>query len=150
MLGTAPSVQSLARGEYYGNPQNLFWPFMSEIFGVSVALPYEERLRRLREHGVAIWDVAQRCSRVQSADATIGEVEPNDFGTLFRSYSGLRTVCFNGTKAEQLYRRHVDVEFRGSFIRMPSTSPANASIPRPEKLAAWRASCDFLLEDGSR
>jgi hypothetical protein len=33
VLGSAPSVLSLQKGEYYGNPQNESWPAMAELLG---------------------------------------------------------------------------------------------------------------------
>ena len=53
-------------------------------------------------------------------------------------------MFFNGGAAQQLFRRHL----RGAverdhprlcFVRLPSSSPANASWSRERKLAAWRA-----------
>ena len=35
VLGSAPSVLSLQRGEYYGNPQNAFWRVMAELLGAA-------------------------------------------------------------------------------------------------------------------
>ena len=32
ILGSYPSVLSLAHGEYYGNPKNRFWAVMEELF----------------------------------------------------------------------------------------------------------------------
>jgi hypoxanthine-DNA glycosylase len=65
----------------------------------------------------------------------------NDFRAFFRAHPAVRTVCFNGAKAEASYRRHVlpgiAAEFR--YVRLPSTSPAHAGLSYERKLAAWRA-----------
>jgi G:T/U-mismatch repair DNA glycosylase len=50
-------------------------------------------------------------------------------------------VFFNGTKAEACFKRHVTGEINtGSieYARLPSTSPANASLSFERKLRAWR------------
>jgi G:T/U-mismatch repair DNA glycosylase len=51
-------------------------------------------------------------------------------------------VFFNGAKAEATFRRYVLPQIGGvplSYRRLPSTSPANASLSPTRKLAAWRA-----------
>jgi TDG/mug DNA glycosylase family protein len=87
--------------------------------------------------------VLRSCTRKSSLDSDIVEssIVPNDFVTFFSSHPAIHTVCFNGAKAEASYRKHV---LRGlashveiSYPRLPSTSPANASIPYERKLAAW-------------
>ena len=142
VLGSAPSVRSLERGQYYGHPQNLFWPFIQELFGVPASAPYQQRLAALRGHGIAVWDVAHRCQRELSADATINAVEANDFAGLFAEYPRIKSVFFNGSKAHTLFDKLVLPEFDAAglhFTRLPSTSPANASIPRTERLLRWRS-----------
>lgn len=146
VLGTMPSVASLAEQQYYGHPRNAFWRIMGRLFGAARELPYEERKRILCARGVAVWDVLKECHREGSLDSAI-EVEsesPNDFPAFFRAHRQVRAVFFNGHKAESLYRRHVlpmlaglDVELR--YERLPSTSPAHAGRDFEEKLAAWRA-----------
>ena len=33
ILGSMPSVASLAQGFYYGHPRNAFWRILSEVYG---------------------------------------------------------------------------------------------------------------------
>ena len=49
ILGSFPSVLSLAHSEYYGNPRNRFWAVMEELFAIPAALPYPERTLRLTQ-----------------------------------------------------------------------------------------------------
>ena len=123
------------------------------MLGVPFGAAYEERLAATRERGLAIWDVVGTCTREMSADATIRDVEPNDFVGLFADYPGLRAVFFNGAKSEELFERLVrpglvglesDSKLELRFERLPSTSPANASQKRADKLARWRRILDFL------
>ncbi|WP_374024975.1 DNA-deoxyinosine glycosylase [Mycobacterium sp. HNNTM2301] len=139
ILGSFPSVQSLAVGQYYANPRNAFWPITAELFGFDATAPYETRLAALQSAGVALWDVVQRCRRAGSADAAI---EPkslvvNDFGELYARYPAIARVYFNGAKAAELYRRLAQADDRIQYRRLPSTSPAHA-VPPHSKLAAWR------------
>ena len=43
ILGSFPSVKSLDKQEYYGNPQNHFWPIVERLLGIVRTCPYAER-----------------------------------------------------------------------------------------------------------
>ncbi|OBF55029.1 DNA-deoxyinosine glycosylase [Mycobacterium sp. 852002-53434_SCH5985345] len=139
ILGSFPSAQSLAVGQYYGNPRNAFWPITGELFGFDATAPYEARLVALQSAGVALWDVLRACRRAGSADAAIEpkSLAVNDFDGLFARYPTIARVYFNGAKAAELYRRLAEADERVEYRRLPSTSPANAIRPGA-KLAAWR------------
>jgi hypoxanthine-DNA glycosylase len=139
ILGSFPSVQSLAARQYYGNPRNAFWPITSALFGFDVHAPYETRLEALQSHGVALWDVLHKCRRIGSSDAKIDlkSLVANDFGQLFAAYRGIGRVYFNGQTADKLFRRLVQVDAPVSYRLLPSTSPARA-MPSGQKLEAWR------------
>jgi hypoxanthine-DNA glycosylase len=144
VLGSMPSVASLGKQQYYGHPQNAFWPIMGRLFGAGPELRYEDRMRILRERRVAVWDVLRQCHREGSLDTAIrAETEmPNDFARFFQEHPQITRVFFNGQKAETAFRRHVlrqlaclDRELK--FSRLPSTSPAHAGRSLAQKLAAW-------------
>jgi G:T/U-mismatch repair DNA glycosylase len=68
-------------------------------------------------------------------------VEANDFAGFFANHQRIERVLFNGAKAETCFRRYVAPSLDTTaiqYIRLPSTSPANASIAYASKLAAWR------------
>jgi hypoxanthine-DNA glycosylase len=140
ILGSFPSVQSLATHHYYGNPRNAFWPMTSELFGFDAAAPYETRLAALQSARVAVWDVLHRCRRVGSSDAKFDmkSLVANDFGQLFAAYPSITRVYFNGRAAERLFERLVQVDASVEYQLLPSTSPARA-MPAGQKLQAWRA-----------
>lgn len=139
IVGSFPSVLSLASGQYYGNPRNAFWPITGELFGFDADDPYETRLAALQSAGVALWDVLHSCRRQGSADAKIEpkSVVANDFGRLFADYPSIERVYFNGTAARQLYERLVDVDADVGCELLPSSSPARA-MRAGLKLRAWR------------
>ena len=146
VLGSMPGVESLRQQQYYAHPKNLFWDLMDEMFGAGRDLAYAERLGILKKNKVALWDVAHRCVRRGSMDANIetATVAPNDFATLFRSCPHIHYVFFNGQKAADLYRRLVvSVLPEGvrliEYSTLPSTSPANASIPAAIKRQRWQS-----------
>ncbi len=144
ILGSMPGKASLAANQYYAHPHNLFWPFMQQLFGVDPALAYRERLDLLQAHGIALWDVLKQCYRSGSLDGDIVEtsIVANDFAGFFAQHRQIRRIFFNGSKAEQAFKRYVlpgltDVG-ELQLVRLPSTSPANASIPLDKKLASWQ------------
>lgn len=144
VLGTMPGKISLREQRYYAHPHNAFWRITGEILGFDPALPYEARAAALVAAGIALWDVLQACTRASSLDSDIvpDSVVPNDFGRFFAGHPRIRRVCFNGAAAANLYMKHVlpGLAPRPALdhVRLPSTSPANASVPFSEKLRAWR------------
>ena len=144
ILGSMPGEASLRAGQYYAHPQNLFWRIMGELLGFDPALPYARRTQALKSARIALWDVLHSCRRKGSRDSAIDDTTlvANDFAGFFPHHPQIAHVFFNGAKAEACYRKHVRpfVEFEpAGYLRLPSTSPANASIPYERKLEAWRA-----------
>jgi hypoxanthine-DNA glycosylase len=139
ILGSFPSVQSLAAQQYYANPRNGFWPITSALFGFDRQARYETRLTALQSHGVALWDVLHKCRRAGSSDAKIDlkSVLANDFDELFATYRSITRLYFNGHTAAGLFRRLVQVDTPVSYQLLPSTSPARV-MPPGQKLEAWR------------
>ena len=153
ILGTVPSVRSLELRQSYGHKHNLFWPFMGELFDAGPELAYAERVARLQRHGIGIWDVLERCERPGSLDSAIVRTSEiaNDIPGLLARYPAIRAIALNGGKAQQAFRRHVvpvldeAVLARTRLLDLPSTSPANASIPRSVKLERWSVLRDWAL-----
>ena len=122
----------------------------AESLAASCVVTARERLvERATAAGLAVWDVVATCRREGSADATIRDVEVNDIGGLVARSPELRAIALNGAKAATLFDRHVVPAnatqlARLELIRVPSTSPANASIPRAAKVEAWRAVARWL------
>jgi len=144
ILGSMPGTASLAAGQYYAHPQNLFWRILGEITGADPALPYAQRMHALKAHGIALWDVLAACSRVGSLDSAIdaASIRVNDFAAFYRKHARIEQVFFNGAKAEACYRKHVlplllDGPASPNHQRLPSTSPANASMSRAERQRVW-------------
>ncbi len=146
ILGSLPGQCSLARGQYYAQPQNSFWRLMGDLFDAGPQVAYQERARRLLMRDVAVWDVCATAQRPGSLDAAIvrASVVPNDFETFFATHRRIRLIGFNGAAAAALYERHVRKRLSAGAaaiprLRLPSTSPAHASLSYAAKLEAWRA-----------
>ena len=143
VLGSMPGIASLDAGQYYAHPRNAFWPIMDSLLapGTATIPAYEERTARLLDGGIALWDVLRSCRRPGSLDSSIerGTEIANDFATFFKQHGEVGLVIFNGAKAEQLFARYAGSLPNGTrSVRMPSTSPAHASLSLEEKLAIWR------------
>jgi len=142
VLGSMPGVASLDAHRYYAHPRNLFWPIVGAVLGFDPALPYEARLALLTTRGLALWDVVGTCVRPGSLDARIApdSVVANDIAGLLAAHPGITRIRFNGAAADTLFRRHVlpTLDPLPDLMRLPSTSPAHASMGFEAKLAAWR------------
>jgi double-stranded uracil-DNA glycosylase len=136
ILGSFPSVLSLAHAEYYGNPRNRFWAVMERLFAIPAALPYTGRTRDLTQKGIALWDVIASCTRMGSADSRIRNPVPNDIAGFIRRHPSVRLIALNGSMAGRLYHRYGEVKGIRS-VTLPSTSPANAAVTFEEKVLAW-------------
>ena len=145
ILGSMPGNASLAAGQYYAHAQNLFWHILAEVSGTDAAAPYAARARALKSCGIALWDVLASCTREGSLDSAIDEdsIRANNFASFYRLHPGIAQVFFNGAKAEASYRRHVLPGLAPGagpqiYRRLPSTSPANASMARAYKKKVWK------------
>jgi hypoxanthine-DNA glycosylase len=146
ILGSLPGQVSLQRQQYYALPQNAFWKIMGRLFGAGPELLYEERVQRLVQNGIALWDVCAAAQRPGSLDASIvhSSVVPNDLASFIESHPGVGLICFNGGKAAELYRRLVLPGLPATvrairYETLPSTSPAHAAMSFEEKLMRWAA-----------
>jgi TDG/mug DNA glycosylase family protein len=145
ILGSMPGKASLRAKQYYAHPQNAFWRILAALFEFDAADAYELRVEALRSHGIALWDVMKSCTRESSLDSDVVEssIVANAFPSFFRAHPRVRTVCFNGTKAEATFQRYVLPKLGPAgdlaYYLLPSTSPARASMSFAQKLVAWRA-----------
>ena len=138
ILGSFPGVASLRAQQYYGHPRNHFWPLVGTLLGLDLAtLPYAKRLAEMRRRGLGLWDVYASCRREGSLDSAIQDAVFNDLASLKRRAPGLQLIAHNGAESARA-RRHTEA-LGLPVLRLPSSSPANASWSFERKLAAWRA-----------
>jgi hypoxanthine-DNA glycosylase len=145
ILGSFPGAASLAAREYYAHPRNHFWPLLAAIVGEPlVALPYADRLARLRAHRIGVWDTIVACERAGSLDTAIRAARLATPTGVARSAPALRLVCFNGNTAARVAPEWQAAGY--ATLALPSTSPAYTR-PLAGKLATWRAIGDHLVGD---
>lgn len=139
VLGSFPSVASLRDRQYYAHPQNHFWKILQALWP-AVPLPeasaYEARCAWVLARGLGIWDVYASCERAGSLDSAIRNAVVNDFAALRVSCPELRLIAHNGGESHK-HAKHT-AALGLPVLRLPSTSPANASWSLERKLAAWR------------
>jgi len=144
ILGSLPGERSLAEGRYYAHPQNRFWYLVGPVIGVDlVSLPYNERLAALLQGRIGLWDTVASATREGSLDAAIREAQHNELASLAASLPDLRAVAFNGAKSAAIGKTLL----AGSglaLVPLPSSSPANASVPLAVKEKLWGALGEFL------
>ena len=137
VLGSFPSAASLAAAQYYAHPRNQFWTILSALWDVDLrALPYAQRLAEVRRRGLGIWDVYASCRREGSLDSAIEDALPNDLAALVATLPRLSAIAHNGGESARtlaLTRTLAPVA-----VRLPSSSPANASWSLARKVEAWR------------
>jgi len=145
ILGSMPSVKSLEQQQYYAHPRNAFWLIMSAIFNMDKDLAYPQRCEYLLANKIAVWDVIKTCQRQGSLDQDIvpASMIANDFNVFLQQHPNIKQICFNGTKAEQVFNRYVLPtlsEQQKEIVRckLPSTSPAHAAMKFEQKLVLWQ------------
>lgn len=149
ILGSMPGKRSLEKHQYYAHPQNCFWQIMSNLLNIKPDLTYPQRKKYLKLNHVAVWDVLASCDREGSLDSNIdlSSARPNDFDVFFASHKHINTVFFNGATAERFFKRFISINLKSiqlRQIRLPSTSPAHASMTVQEKLKKWSVIKSYL------
>lgn len=139
ILGTMPSVKSLEKTQYYGHPQNQFWPMIFALWEEPLARGYEERVAFLHKRHIALWDVLQSCEREGSMDAAIQNPSPNPVWELAARHPELHTVFFNSKNARLFFEKLCLARMPSGlcYHTLPSSSPARA-MKAGTKLAQWR------------
>jgi TDG/mug DNA glycosylase family protein len=144
VLGSLPGERSLAAQRYYAHPQNRFWHLIGKVIGAELEpLDYEARLAALLAAKVGLWDTVASARRAGSLDAAIREAEPNPLRDLAASLPQLRAVGFNGQTSARIGMPQL-AGTGLALIPLPSSSPANASIPLAQKEKLWAALGEFL------
>ena len=137
ILGSMPSEESLRQQKYYGNPRNHFWELVYSQFNIPVSYDYAQRCAFLINHKIALWDVFYSAEREGSLDSNIKNGVPNDFKFFFKRYPNIKCIFFNGSKAEEQFKRSFkDIYNKMQHFSLPSSSPANTK-PISEKKKEW-------------
>ena len=147
VLGSFPSVASLASEQYYGNPHNWFWRVLAACGVIaSEAAPYAERIEAVRECGLPSGTCTAPCagpdrgttpsmtrSRILSPRCTASAVP--------------FPILLNGRRGRE-WRRHF-AALGVEPVALPSTSPRPLHWNTPEaRAAAFAEWCAALRAAG--
>ena len=149
ILGSVPGVKSLGAQQYYAHPRNAFWEIMGALCGAARGLPYEQRLERLQDSGIAVWDVLHSAEREGSLDSAIQHAVPNNLAGLLKGCPSVKLIALNGSYAATTFKRYLKTNFEPRanlrVVTLPSTSPANARVSVQRKIEVWRDALEPLL-----
>ncbi len=141
VLGSFPGVASLRAAQYYAHPQNHFWPILQALWPQHPQPPrdgpdaYAARCAWLLARGLGLWDVYGACERAGSLDSRIRNAQVNDLARLRAHCPRLAAIVHNG--GESFRHARATAQLGVPVLRLPSTSPANASWSFERKRAAW-------------
>lgn len=145
ILGTAPSVMSMREGMFYGHPQNKFWRILALILDCECPKTNDKKRQFLLKNRIAVWDTLHSCVRPGSSlDSFIREEIPNDIPALINRYKKIRHIFLNGGSAYKYYKKYSEKRISIGYTKLPSTSPANASISMENKIESWSKIKEFL------
>lgn len=144
ILGSFPSVKSRADGFFYGNPKNRFWKIISKITNNPLPTNIPEKKTLLLNNHIALWDVIKSCDIEASKDNSIKNVIPNDLTDVLNN-SNIGVIFANGNTAYNLYVKYSKDLHNMNIIKLPSTSPANASFNFEKLFEIWNKSLKCYL-----
>ena len=143
ILGSFPSVKSRETAFFYGHPQNRFWRVLAHMLGCEVPVCISEKSAMLYAHHIALWDVIASCDISGSSDSSIQNAVPNDLSPILNT-AKIQAVFCNGTTSFRLYERYLLPVTGMQAVRLPSTSPANASFSLERLTEQWQAVAAYL------
>lgn len=133
ILGSIPSIKSREYGFYYAHPKNRFWITLEKVYNEKIGETKEEKIKFLKKHYIALFDVIKSCDINSSSDSSIKNPIPNDLLPILKN-SKITTIFTTGQKAYKLYQKYCYPETKIEAILLPSTSPANCPKGIEEKL----------------
>lgn len=137
ILGSFPSVKSREIAFYYGNPQNRFWKVLEAIYNEEISNDIEDKKSFLLKHQIALWDVIESCEIKGSSDSSIKDVIPNDLNKILKE-AEIKKIYVNGNKAYDLYMQYCYKDYNREVVKLPSTSPANATYSLEKLIEIWQ------------
>jgi len=136
ILGSFPSIDSFEKSFYYAHPRNQFWKILSAITGYPIN-NRDQKIWLLKQSKLALWDMVKSCSRANSLDSSLEDIEVNDMATFLEEHPTIERIAFTGRLAERLFKIHFD--YLGvESIYLPSPSSAYAKMSLQQKIEQYK------------
>lgn len=146
ILGSFPSVKSRKGRFFYHHKQNRFWKVLSTIVNDVLPETIDEKKDFLLKNHIAVWDVIASCDIEGSSDSSIKNAVPNDFSDILKA-APIRKIYTNGGTAYKLYHKYCEKVTGIKAMKLPSTSPANASYSLDRLISEWKVIADQISKD---
>ncbi len=143
ILGSFPSVKSREGQFFYHHPQNRFWKVIAGVLNVKPPETIAEKAAMLHGAHIALWDVIGCCVIEGSSDSSIRDVVPNDLSPIFQA-ADIRAVFCNGGTSYRYYQKYTQGQTGVEAVKLPSTSPANASWSLERLTEAWQVILPYI------
>ena len=128
ILGSFPSVDSFDKAFYYAHPRNQFWKILSAVTRYPIN-NQEQKIWLLKESQIALWDMVASCTRENSLDSSLENIEVNDIASFLENNANITKIAFTGRLAEQLFKIHFDyLEIETLYLPSPSSAYAKMSL----------------------
>jgi len=128
ILGSFPSIDSFDKAFYYAHPRNQFWKILSAVTSYPIN-NQEQKIWLLKESQIALWDMVASCTRENSLDSSLEDIEVNDIASFLENNSNITKIAFTGRLAEQLFKIHFDyLEIETLYLPSPSSAYAKMSL----------------------
>ena len=137
ILGSFPSVKSREGQFFYHHKQNRFWKVLSAVVNDVLPETVDEKKEFLLRNHIAVWDVIASCDIEGSSDSSIKNAVPNDFSDILKA-APIRQIYTNGGTAYKLYHKYCEKMTGIKAVKLPSTSPANASYSLDRLIGKWK------------
>lgn len=146
ILGSFPSVKSREGQFFYHHKQNRFWKVLSAVVNDTLPETIDEKKDFLLRNHIAVWDVIASCDIEGSSDSSIKNAVPNDFSDILKA-APIRQIYTNGGTAYKLYHKYCEKMTGIKAVKLPSTSPANASYSLDRLIDQWKVIADQISKD---
>ncbi len=137
ILGSFPSIKTREYGFFYGHKQNRFWRILSGVFDEEIIDTIEHKRTFLLKHNIAVWDSIYSCDIIGSSDASIKNVVPTNLKPILDG-SRVEKIFCNGATAHKYFRMFSEKALGIRGIKLPSSSPANASYSIDRLIDEWK------------
>jgi hypoxanthine-DNA glycosylase len=154
ILGSYPGLKSEGIDHYYANiSKNHFWKIMGKYTNDDVinsnlkkpyAIDFESMYNQLAKYNFGLWDLCKTVKRADgnSSDSNLECVEINTkLEEAILGNRNLKRICFNGRKAERIFKRH-NKKVAVDMVYIPSSSYRCRGLDFNEKYRLWKEAFD--------